>query len=228
MKIEAGWKLCQRNPSAAPAVSAASTPAASRSSESAMIANVAAAIVQTPAASPSTPSVKFTTFITATIPISVSGLPQSPRSSGLTNGSVTFSTQTPGGDRDRARPRTGRASFSHGGRPPSRASSIAPTSVIAIAPSTMPRVSVSAKPPITTSRRRVVRQEDQRRDDRRDQDREPAEARHGLVVQVPLARLVDHSEPPRQPRHRRRDRERDRPRQQERPEGVERVHPGSA
>ena len=38
-----------------------------------MIANVAAAIVQTPAARPSAPSVKLTTFITATIPSSVSG-----------------------------------------------------------------------------------------------------------------------------------------------------------
>ena len=32
-----------------------------------------AAIVHTPAASPSAPSVKFTTFMTATIPTSVSG-----------------------------------------------------------------------------------------------------------------------------------------------------------
>ena len=47
-----------------------------------MTANVAAAIVHTPAARPSTPSVKFTTFITATIPNSVSGIPQSPRSKG--------------------------------------------------------------------------------------------------------------------------------------------------
>ena len=31
MKIEAGWKLCQRKPTDAPAVSAASTPASSRS-----------------------------------------------------------------------------------------------------------------------------------------------------------------------------------------------------
>ena len=43
-----------------------------------MTAKVAAAIVHTPAARPSTPSVKFTTFITATIPTSVSGMPQSP------------------------------------------------------------------------------------------------------------------------------------------------------
>ena len=70
MKIDAGWKLCQRKPTDAPAVSAASTAASSRLSESAITANVAAAIVQTPAASPSAPSVKFTTFITATIPTS--------------------------------------------------------------------------------------------------------------------------------------------------------------
>ena len=95
MKIDAGWKLCQRKPTAAPAVSAASIPAKGRSSDSAITANVAAAIVHTPAARPSAPSVKFTTFITATIPTSVSGLPQSFRSSGSTNGSVTFSTHTP-------------------------------------------------------------------------------------------------------------------------------------
>ena len=73
MKIEAGWKLCQRKPIDAPAVRAARTPAASRSSDRAISANVAAAIVHTPAASPSAPSVKFTTFMTATIPTSVSG-----------------------------------------------------------------------------------------------------------------------------------------------------------
>jgi hypothetical protein len=55
-----------------------------------MIANVPAAIVQTPAARPSAPSVKFTTFITATIPRRVSALPPvSPSSSGSTNGNVT-------------------------------------------------------------------------------------------------------------------------------------------
>ena len=40
-----------------------------------MIANVPAAIVHTPAARPSAPSVKFTTFITATMPTSVSARP---------------------------------------------------------------------------------------------------------------------------------------------------------
>jgi hypothetical protein len=44
-----------------------------RSSDSAITAKVSAAIVHTPAARPSTPSMKFTMFITATIPITVSG-----------------------------------------------------------------------------------------------------------------------------------------------------------
>ena len=58
-----------------------------------MIANVAAAIVHTPAARPSAPSVKFTMFITATMPTSVSALPPvSPGPIGSTNGSVTWST----------------------------------------------------------------------------------------------------------------------------------------
>ena len=96
MKIDAGWKLCHRKPTDAPAVSAARTPASSLPSESAMIANVAAAIVQTPAARPSAPSVKFTTFITATIPTSVSALPTvSLRPIGSKNGSVRWSTYTP-------------------------------------------------------------------------------------------------------------------------------------
>ena len=48
MKTDAGWKLCTRNPSAAPAVIAASTPAASRPRSNAMIANATAEIAQTP------------------------------------------------------------------------------------------------------------------------------------------------------------------------------------
>ena len=71
MKLEAGGKPCRRKPSAAPAVSAASTPAPGRSSDRAMIERVTAEIRQTPAASPSTPSMKLMTFITATKPITV-------------------------------------------------------------------------------------------------------------------------------------------------------------
>ena len=61
-----------------------------------MIANVPAAIVHTPAARPSAPSVKFTTFITATMPTSVSARPAVSLSPiGSMNGSVTWSTNTP-------------------------------------------------------------------------------------------------------------------------------------
>ena len=73
MKLEAGGKPWRRKPSEPPAVIAASTPAALRSSDSAMIASVAAEIAQTPEARPSTPSMKLMTLTIATIPITVSG-----------------------------------------------------------------------------------------------------------------------------------------------------------
>ena len=77
MKLEAGGKPWRRKPSAPPAVIAASTPAALRSSESATTASVAAEITQTPAASPSTPSIRLMTLTIATIPITVSTSPRS-------------------------------------------------------------------------------------------------------------------------------------------------------
>ena len=52
MKLEAGGKPWRRKPSAPPAVSAASTPAALRSSERAMIASATAEITQTPGGEP--------------------------------------------------------------------------------------------------------------------------------------------------------------------------------
>ncbi len=75
MKLEAGGKLCARKPSAAPAVIAASTPGSARSRSNAMIASVPAMITHTPAASPSTPSERLTTFIITTSPITVSAGP---------------------------------------------------------------------------------------------------------------------------------------------------------
>ena len=60
-----------------------------------MTAKPMAEIAQTPAASPSTPSEKLTTFITATSPSSVSGPPSSPRSTRPRNGNVKSSTRTP-------------------------------------------------------------------------------------------------------------------------------------
>jgi hypothetical protein len=71
MKLEAGGKLKSKKPSAAPAVSAASTPGCWRERSKAITAMVAAIITQTPAASPSTPSEKLTTFIIATRPSTV-------------------------------------------------------------------------------------------------------------------------------------------------------------
>ena len=88
---------------------AARIPAALRSSESATAASVAALITQTPAASPSTPSIRLITFAIATIPITVSELAEvdladqrqldelgaRPGSTPPTNGSVKTSTVTP-------------------------------------------------------------------------------------------------------------------------------------
>ena len=63
MKTDAGWKLWTRKPSAAPAMTAARIAAAPLPRSKAMIANELAAIAQTPAASPSTPSEKLTTLM---------------------------------------------------------------------------------------------------------------------------------------------------------------------
>jgi len=60
MKIEAGWKLNRRNANVAPASTAASTPMEANPVASEMTAKVSAEMPQTPAASPSRPSMKFT------------------------------------------------------------------------------------------------------------------------------------------------------------------------
>ena len=60
-----------------------------------MIENATALIAQTPAARPSMPSEKLTTFITKTRPTIVSGAPAPPRSTAPRNGSVKFVTSTP-------------------------------------------------------------------------------------------------------------------------------------
>ena len=60
--------------------------------------------------------------------------------------------------------------------------------------------------------------------DRRDQDRQPAQAGHGVVVQVALARYVHHAEPAGEAGGGRRCREGDHGRDEERPEGIELVH----
>ena len=100
MKLEAGGKLKTRKPSAAPAVIAASTPGCSRPRSKAITAIVAAMIMHTPAARPSTPSEKLTTFIIATSPTTVSSgpafvTPAFGNASSPTNGSVIDFTATP-------------------------------------------------------------------------------------------------------------------------------------
>jgi hypothetical protein len=107
-----------------------------------MIANVAAEIVHTPAARPSTPSVKLRTFITATIPNTVSAAPPtSPSSMVPTSGIEISSTVTPESTGTSAAA-TWPRSFTAGGR--SIRSSTAPISAIAAAPSKIPRVSASS------------------------------------------------------------------------------------
>jgi hypothetical protein len=66
MKIEAGWKLWARKPSEAPAVSAARIAAPGTPRSNAITANAIPSIVHSPAARPSTPSVRLTTFMSTT------------------------------------------------------------------------------------------------------------------------------------------------------------------
>ncbi len=105
-----------------------------------MIAIAAAMIAQTPAASPSTPSEKLTTFIITTSPITVSTGPAfvgpAPgKASRPTNGSVIVFTATPKCTTITAAT-TCPMSLTAGGS--SKRSSSAPTSVITAAPSSTP------------------------------------------------------------------------------------------
>ena len=186
MKTEAGWKLCTRKPSAAPAVIAARMPASSRPRSKAMTAKAAAEIAHTPAARPSMPSDRFTTFITATRPSSVSTSPTPPKATGPRKGSVMFSTLTPDSTSTSAAS-TWPASLTAGES--SRQSSIAPTAVISAAPARMPL------------RRRRERQEQQRGHQHRGEDGEAAQERGGLARQPARLQRVDRADAPRQPRH---------------------------
>ena len=67
-----------------------------RPSDSSITQNVAPEIAQTPAASPSRPSRKLTMFISATIPMIVSGTPNHAGKAWMpTIGNVNCCTQTP-------------------------------------------------------------------------------------------------------------------------------------
>jgi hypothetical protein len=95
MKIRAGWKFQPRKPRQAPATAADSTAVVPRSSETARIAKVPAAIAQSPAASPSRPSMKLTTLAIATMNSTVTGAAAAPRSTAPTSGAVNRSIVTP-------------------------------------------------------------------------------------------------------------------------------------
>ena len=107
-----------------------------------MMLNATAEIAQTPAARPSTPSLRLTTFMTATSPSTVSGPPRSPKSTAPRNGRVMLRTTTP------ALTRISEAtiwpiSLTPGGR--SRTSSIAPTITITAAPVEDPARSLASR-----------------------------------------------------------------------------------
>src|SRR4051812_40846536 len=118
-----------------------------------MAANVAAPIVQTPAARPSTPSMKLRTFISATIPITVSVYETGAlRWTGPMKGSVRFSTRTPaetGITAARICPMILKSAES------SRRSSAAPTRAITAAPIRIESVSLlrgrKTRPAVTTA-----------------------------------------------------------------------------
>ena len=147
-------------------VIAASTPARRAPEVERDDREATAMIAQTPAASPSTPSEKLTTFIRATRPITVSG----PAADGVElqraderQRDVLHRARPP--RPGSAPPRSGRASFTPGAG--SKRSSSAPISVIIAAPSRMPVVCW------------VDRQPDRGRDEHAGEDRQAAEQRRG-------------------------------------------------
>ena len=153
-----------------------------------MIENATAEIAHTPAARPSTPSEKFTTFISTTSPSTVTGPPRSPSSTRCTNGSVNVSTFTP---------------------------EVTSTTAAAICPASLiSRVQVEDVVERADDRdqRRggedalgalVVGQEDQPRDERAAEDREPAEQRRRLAREPALLDVVDRADPAREARRER-------------------------
>ena len=114
-----------------------------------MIEKVIALIAQTPAASPSAPSDRLTTFITATRPATVSGPPASPKLTAPTKGSVMLVTSTPAAT-GIAAATIWPASLTPGGR--SKRSSRAPTSAMTTAPARMPLSRSDVGPPRSRNR----------------------------------------------------------------------------
>ena len=197
MKLDAGGKPWRRKPSAPPAVSAASTPAPGLSSESAITESAAAEITQTPAASPSTPSIRLITLITATIPTIVSTWPRwtlpigatsksstERRSTPPTNGSVNELALTP--------LRTGIAAATVW--PASFSSGVEVEDVVEHADDDDHHGADQQRLGLLGPR-----QEEDRGDAGADEDRQAAELRGRVGVQAALVRVVDRADPPRDP-----------------------------
>ena len=192
-----------------------------------MIANAIPSIVQSPAASPSTPSEKLTTFISPTSQIALSTPPAFGNWSAPMNGSVTSVTITPPSTAITAAAICP-SSFTSGGR--SRQSSIAPTSVIRAAPAMIAHVwTVPPDPRRVADMRQVDRRRhpDRRGDQHAGQDRQPAEQRRRPFCDSPRSLgIVDRADPPREPRRERRQQRRDGHRDEEGEDGVPVPHRG--
>ena len=202
---------------------AASTPAALplpwRSN--AMTANAMPSIVHTPAASPSMPSLKLTTFISATSQMTVSHPPSCGSCRLPMNGSVTSLTTAPPATAIAAAA-IWPASFRTGFR--SKMSSSAPTQAITSAPARIdPRLhrpggAVPAAGGVIEGDLR--RHPDGCRDEDAHEDRETAQPRGRPLRKPPLGRLVDGAHASREPRRERRQHRRDGHRDEECKHGV--------
>ena len=153
-----------------------------------MTENAIAEIAHTPAARPSTPSEKLTTFMTATRPSTVSGPPRSPNSTAPRNGNVMLRTTTSGVDEDQRGDAPGPRAWR---RAADRAqSSHAPTSVMNAA-----AIEDPARP-------LAVGHEQQRSDQRPGEDRQAAEQRRRLARQAARLQRVDRADTASEARHR--------------------------
>ena len=155
-----------------------------------MIAKPMAEIAQTPAASPSTPSEKLTTFITATSPSSVSGPPSSPRSTRPRNGNVKSSTRTP--ESTQISPAADLPEQLEAGRELA--------DVVDDADRGDERRGAE-----DAAHLRAGRQEQRARDEHADEDRQAAEQRGPRLCQPALLHGIDGADPHREPGDQRRD-----------------------
>ncbi len=191
----------------------------------AMTAKATPSIVQTPAARPSTPSEKFTMFISATSQTTVSGPPSWGNCSEPTNGIARFSITAP--------PRTATiaapicpSSLSSGLR--SIASSIAPIS--AISPPPASTVQVCTIPGRAGLAVRHMRERDRAgQPERRGQhdageDRQTSELRRRVAREAALGWVCDRPHSTREPTRERRQQSCDRRRDEKGIDGIQVAH----